>query len=228
LNPPICIWVDDRERPSAVFRELEGREEIRLEVRRLSVGDYEVDGRLLVERKTLPDLAVSLIDGRLFRQMNRLAASNLKGVLILEGRSRDLEPAGVRRQALQGALLTVSLVLGIPILRAISPAETAWLLVQAARQARVVASGALPRSGYRPKGRRQRQLFILQSLPGVGPTRAARLLEHFGSVQQVLNAGAEGLAAVEGIGQGIARRIQDAIAEQGTAYGIEGDWIQDF
>lgn len=228
MNPPICIWVDDRERPSAVFRELEGREEIRLEVRRLSVGDYEVDGRLLVERKTLPDLAVSLIDGRLFRQMNRLAASNLKGVLILEGRSRDLEPAGVRRQALQGALLTVSLVLGIPILRAISPAETAWLLVQAARQARVVASGALPRSGYRPKGRRQRQLFILQSLPGVGPTRAARLLEHFGSVQQVLNAGAEGLAAVEGIGQGIARRIQDAIAEQGTAYGIEGDWIQDF
>jgi len=33
------------------------------------MGDYQVEKRLIVERKTLKDFAVSIIDGRLFKQM---------------------------------------------------------------------------------------------------------------------------------------------------------------
>jgi ERCC4-type nuclease len=196
-------------------------ESVTCEVKRLTMGDFQVDGRLLFERKTLPDFALSVIDGRLFRQMARLAASPFKGVLILEGKSRDLRQGEIHREALQGALISTSLVLGIPVLRALSPEETARLLVYAGRQVNRVAAGGLPRSGFRPKGKRKQQLYILQSLPGVGPSRAARLLERFGSVQNVLNAGLEDLTAVDGVGTNIARNIRRVIRESQAPYGAD-------
>ena len=86
-------------------------------------------------------------------------------------------------ESIQGALVTVTLFFGIPILRTYTPEETAQTMLIAARQANTVATGALPRHGYRPLGKRARQLFILQGLPGVGPGRAGRLLERFGNVR---------------------------------------------
>jgi DNA excision repair protein ERCC-4 len=183
------------------------------------MGDFQVDGRLVFERKTLPDFVLSVIDGRLFRQMTRLAASPLKGVLILEGQSRDLRQGEIHREALQGALITTSLVLGIPLLRALRPKKTARLMVYAGRRVERVSAGGLPRSGLRPKGKRKQQLYILQSLPGMGPARAARLLERFGSVQNVLHAGVEDLTAVSGIGADTSRRIRWAVRESHEVYG---------
>ncbi|MDJ0989586.1 MAG: ERCC4 domain-containing protein [Desulfobacterales bacterium] len=224
---PIIITIDDRERSSGVPQALAAMDKVTAVIRRLPLGDYEVDGRLLIERKTLPDFAVSVIDSRLFRQMTRLAMSPYKGVLILEGRSRDLLKTGIRREALQGALITTSLVLGIPVLRSFNPGETARLIIFAARQLKFAAAGGLTRSGYRPKGRRKRQLYILQSLPGVGPARAARLLDHFGSVWKVLNASVESIAGVEGIGPETARGIQQIVREPLATYGMRTDLLTD-
>ncbi|MBC2709755.1 MAG: nuclease [Desulfosarcina sp.] len=176
-------------------------EDVSLDIRRLPVGDYQADDRLLFERKTLGDFAISVIDGNFFRQMTKLAIAPLKGVLILEGSSRDLQRIGVRREALQGALIATSMTLGIPVLRSMEPGETARLMVYAARQIKLAAAGGLHRSGYRPKGKRKRQLYILQGLPGVGPKRAARLLDRFGSIQDIINASLEKLTSVNGIGQ---------------------------
>jgi DNA excision repair protein ERCC-4 len=219
LNPDIEIIVDDRERSEAIRQALDTIKCITVKIQRLAVGDFQVGGRFLFERKTLSDFAVSVIDGRLFKQMTQLAMSPLNGVLVLEGSSRDLKPSRVRREALQGALITTSLILGIPVLRAFNPDETARLMVYTARQVRFAATGGLPRSGYRPKGKRKQQLHILQSLPGVGPARAARLLARFGSVQNVLNASFENLISVEGIGSETARNIDWAVREPEAAYG---------
>ena len=221
MKDTIQILVDDRERALPVRQALAAMEGVCLRVRRLTAGDFQVDGRLLFERKTLSDFAASVIDGRFFRQMAQLAISPLKGVLILEGKGRDLRETGIRREALQGALINASLMMGIPVLRALTPEETARLMVYAARQMNVAAAGGLPRSGYRPRGKRKRQLYILQSLPGVGPARAARLLERFGSVQNVFNANPENLEAVDGIGTATARKIHWAISESQAAYGLE-------
>ena len=221
LKPTINIIIDDRERSQTIHQALIAMEGVSCERQRLAIGDFQVDGRFLFERKTLPDFAVSIIDGRLFKQMTRLAMSPLNGVLVLEGSSRDLKPSGVRREALQGALITTSLILGIPVLRAFNADETARLMVYTARQVRFAATGGLPRSGYRPKGKRKQQLHILQSLPGVGPARAARLLARFGSVRNVLNASLENLITVEGIGSETARNIDWAVREPESAYGSE-------
>ena len=93
------------------------------------------------------------------------------------------------------------------------------MIVYAARQVQAAARGALYRPGYRPKGKRKRQIYILQGLPGVGPERAARLLDRFGSVEGVICAGSEDLQSIEGIGRHIADKIRWAVCERGQHYG---------
>ena len=52
---------------------------------RLEVGDYWIDGRVVIERKTYADFATSLTDGRLFPQAAALASSPHRPVVLLEG-----------------------------------------------------------------------------------------------------------------------------------------------
>lgn len=211
-NAPVHIVVDDREKAGGqVLVALAGRDDATVDIARLEVGDYNIEHRVVVERKTATDFAASLIDGRLFHQAAELASAPGRGVLVLEGCDEDWRDTGVRREALQGALITIGVFYGVAVLRSDGPEETARLLVYLARQARRSAQGGLPRPGYRPKGKRARQLFLLQGLPGVGPERAARLLARFGSVQAIMTASAADLATVDGIGEKTAARIRRII-----------------
>ena len=215
----VAIVADDRERESMVIESLRGIANVSVCVERLASGDYLADYRILFERKTLQDLARSIVDGRLFKQMVRLAKSKYKAVLILEGTGKDAEGLGVHREALQGALITISLILSIPVLRSMTPAETARLIVYAARQIASLGKEGYQRAGYRPTSQKGRQLYILQGLPGVGHERALRLLEKFRSVEGVMRAGRDDLQTVEGIGAKTADRIRWAVSEKIEPYG---------
>jgi ERCC4-type nuclease len=216
----ISVIVDDRESKSEVIQFLSKMKNVSVDIKRLSLGDYLVDKRLIFERKTLNDFALSIIDGRLFSQAIRLASSKYNSVLLLEGTGKDLTETGIRREAMQGALITVSIVLGIPVLRSKDPSESAQLIFYTARQIKSLVKGAVQRYGRRPKGKRKKQLFILQGLPGVGSERAARLLDEFGSVEAVITATSGELKSVEGIGENIAERIKWVIREELQPYGI--------
>ena len=212
-NVQIHIIADDREGRSDVIEALAGFEYVDVSVRRLSMGDYQVDNRLVVERKTLKDFAVSIIDGRLFRQLIRMANSTSMGVLILEGTVKDTVGLGVTREAMQGALITVSLILGIPVLRSKDAPETAKLIVYCAHQITSRTRSGVYRHGYRPKDKRKKQLFILQGLPGVGPERACRLLDTLGSVEAVVSASSSELQSIHGIGKALADKIRWVVSE---------------
>lgn len=215
-HAPVYIVVDDRERSGGkVPVILAARHDVTVEIARLDVGDYQIERRIVVERKTAADFAASLIDGRLFRQAAALATAPKRAVLVLEGCGEDWGDTGVRSEALQGALITIGVFYAVTLLRSTGPEETARLLVYLGRQALQAANNGLPRPGYRPKGIRARQIFLLQGLPGVGPQRAARLLDRFGSVQTIMTASADALASVDSIGEKTAakmRRILEASA----------------
>ncbi|MGA9750629.1 MAG: ERCC4 domain-containing protein [Acidobacteriota bacterium] len=213
----IRIVADDRE-PEAILASIRTLPGAEVTLARLPVGDFLVGDRLLVERKSLQDFAVSLIDGRLFSQASALANSGRMTLMILEGPPSSLAHSGIRREALQGALITISLIYGIPVLRSLNPEETGRLILYAEKQRRACASGALRRPGYRPKGRRRRQLFLLQGLPGVGPARAKKLLAAFGSVEGVCRADAVSLAEVPGVGRKTADAIRWSVSEALPAY----------
>lgn len=219
-DPSIHVVADDREEGSGVIEALASMDDTTVTVDRRSLGDYRVDDGLCVERKTLPDLAVSIADGRLFRQASRLASASTRAAVVLEGTARDLADSEMRREALQGALLTLTLRLDLPLLRAKAPAETARLLCYAARQRGRTQTGAVTRAsgGSRPSGKRKTQLYVLQGLPGVGPTRAQRLLEQFGSVEAVMTASVESLEEVEGIGPKTAQSIRWVVQEASVRY----------
>ena len=50
---PINITADDREHKSEVIKSLTGIDSVEVCIQRLSIGDYQVDNRVIVERKTL-------------------------------------------------------------------------------------------------------------------------------------------------------------------------------
>jgi DNA excision repair protein ERCC-4 len=219
--PIVHVVADDRERTAEVIAFLGAIPGVTVGIERLPLGDYLADRRILFERKTLQDFAMSIVDGRLFRQTGALVKARNKAVMILEGSSKDAEAAGVRREAMQGALVTISLVMGMPVLRSTGPEETARLIVYAARQVQSITKGRFQRLGYRSNSKKGKQLFILQGLPGVGRERALRLLETFGSVEAVIRAEREELLAVEGVGAKTAERIRWAVSEKQALYSCE-------
>jgi len=216
----IQIVADDRESQSGVIEAFRRQKRVEVSVRRLALGDYLLNERLLFERKTLLDFAASLKDGRLFEQGARLAASPLHKAIILEGRAHDLSESGMRREALQGAIISLNLFLGIPILRSADAEESARLMLYAALQFDHIARQTPPRllKGKRPKGKRKTQLRILQSLPGIGPDTAHNLLEEFGSIEAVLTADEQTLLEIAGIGAKRAKSIRWAVGEQLASY----------
>ena len=216
--PCIRVVADDRETGAGVIEALNNLPEVELSVARLALGDYEIDGKLLFERKTLTDLVLSIEDGRLFRQAIRLGGSGKRCAIILEGSSADLAHSQIRREAIQGALISVSFILGIPLLRSLNPEETARLMLYAARQARATVNGGVRRSGLRPRGKEKVQLRLLEGLPGIGPERARRLLAEFGSVEAVIAASATELQRVAGIGVRTVAAMRWAVEETSGSY----------
>ena len=209
--PKIPIVADHREAQSGVMVSLRRMPEIALRLARLPTGDYFVADRCLFERKTLVDFARSIVDGRLFRQCWRLASRHANSVLILEGTTRDLEKIQISREAIQGAMVSLALTYHLPILRSFDPGETGRLLLYAGRQMLRYHQPWFVRPGRRARTRRGRQLRILQSFPGVGPERAALLLERFSSVRDFVNTSPEQLESVAGVGPKTAAAIADVL-----------------
>ena len=219
------VVVDHREVNSGVIEALSQIPGVQVTVGHLRLGDYEADGYCLFERKTLLDFAASIKDGRLFSQANRLALSGVPAAIIVEGRLGALAQSGMSRESLQGALVCLSLIYNLPVLRSFDPPESARLMVYAGNQLRRHTRGAVLHEGARPKRKRRVQLRILRGLPGIGPGRAEQLLDHFGSIEAVVAAQATALLEVAGIGEKTAAAIRWAVQADPVAGGLsEGDF----
>ncbi len=130
--------------------------------------------------------------------------------LLIEGSSQDIAAYAITREAIIGALCSISITFNMPILRSLSQTESAKILYFCATQLNSRQTGAIS-NGRKPKRRKSRQLFILQSLPQVGPKLAKRLLIHFESIEAIFTAPEKELLKVEGIGLEKARRIREIL-----------------
>ncbi|WP_334102568.1 DEAD/DEAH box helicase, partial [Methanothrix soehngenii] len=134
------IYVDPRERGMAKLLEGRGAE---VTLKNLEVGDYVVSDRVAIERKTAQDFVASIIDPErnLFRQVADLARSYERPVLILEG--RDLYSRQVSASSIQGALASVAVDYGVPIIPTEDQEDTASVITMLAARER--------REGHEPK-----------------------------------------------------------------------------
>ena len=215
----ILLIADHRETASGVPHLLAQMPEVELRIERLVAGDYRVEESVVFERKTASDFAKSLITGHLFEQAARMERSELRPAYILEGQSADWTALGVRREALQGALITLMVIFDIPVLRAADRQETARLILYAGQQlARLRDPNHAPYRLAKAKRKRTRQLRLLQAIPGVGSERARLLLDHFGSIRACLEARPDELKKVEGIGPRTAQTICETLQEASPVY----------
>ncbi|GAC1424986.1 MAG: ERCC4 domain-containing protein [Chitinophagaceae bacterium] len=211
----IEVFADDREKNDSLLLALCKAGNTVVRTVRLITGDYLVNN-LLIERKTIPDLCASITDGRLFCQASALAAAGLQPLIILEGTSADLKASAMKREAIQGALITLSLLFRIPVLRSMSPEETARLILYATRQ---IENSGIPQQIYpRPfPGRKhfsrkqKMQIHVLQGFPGIGPVLSKQLLNKFGTLSAIFNASPQELVEVAGIGKATIKRIRDLL-----------------
>lgn len=116
------------------------------------------------------------IDGRLFEQASRLSQTAEHSCLILEGSGRELGDAGLSRESIQGALISLQLIFHLPVLRSTDPEETSRLMIFAWRPLVRQARDHVNRGGRRPKRKKRAQLLALQALPSLGSKRAELLL----------------------------------------------------
>lgn len=202
------IAVDDRERNAGVAEALANRRNVRVTIRRLKLGDYQVDDTLIVERKTLADFALSVRDGRLFPQVSRLVQHRReRSCLILEGTMTRYPRLSIPRASFQGALVTVTVVFGLPLLRSRNPEETAQMILYAAGQLQRRRARPLRRYGFKTIDLRRHQLLLLQAVPEIGGRKAKLLLDAFESPAGIAKASVAELRAVDGIGEVAATMI---------------------
>lgn len=186
------IFCDTREKEIGELLVAEGAE---VTARQLDVGDFLLSDRMIVERKTTSDFESSIIDGRLFEQAGRLEEYDFP-VLIIEG---QLKAERISQNAFMGAFMSLIVDFGIHVINTKDSKDTArtvFLLAKREQQKEKRPIRLLEKRKVLTF--EHQQLRVLQAFPNIGPTLAKRLLEQFGSLQEVFEADVKELARVLG------------------------------
>ncbi|MCW3806133.1 ERCC4 domain-containing protein [Plebeiibacterium marinum] len=202
------IIIDHREQRSGINKVLEDMG-CKVEIDTLKSGDFIINNNIIIERKTKDDFVSTLIQNRLFVQCANLKKSCYNPMILIEGNPYNTTHQ-ISREAIRGALVSVSMSWGIPINYSSSVEDSAKLLLLLAEQ-NIKSKDEYSRKGYRPKSLIRKQLYFLQGLPTIGPKSAKELLNHFGCLEKVITASTSELETIEGIGKEKAKRIKDFV-----------------
>ncbi len=176
------IIVDHRE-PNNIIK-LINELSVEVEIQQLLLGDYLLSDQVVIERKRGRDFVQSLYDGRLLDQITRMAEEYDKIILILE----DFELDESEYKQIYGAISYLTIFKNIPIIPTNSQEETAHLIerltswVQEEHQDPVLSRGGPKRLTARDK-----QLYFLQGLDGVGLKTAEYLIDELKTPYNIIN-----------------------------------------
>ncbi|MDP2797460.1 MAG: DEAD/DEAH box helicase [Methanoregula sp.] len=201
------IIIDDRETSSKVVEVLSNMGAV-IRIERLPHGDYAIGDRILVERKTARDFVDTLINRDLLGQVKAMAESAPRPVIIIEGgdiyAQRDMHP-----NAIKGVLAALTVDMGVSILFTRDEQDTAQMLFVLSKREDSERGERKVHPNKSHHSQREEQEYIISAFPEIGLKNARLLLAHFGSIQGVVNASLEELAAVKGIGEKTAGKIFD-------------------
>lgn len=211
---PIRILVDSGELHSGVVDEFNALDDVEIEVASLPKGDYWISGEIAVERKTVSDLIASIVEDRkrLFNQVRGIKDMGMRPIVLVEGGSLYDAFSEINETAIIGALSYLAVIEGVTVLRSENPSDTArFLYVMASHAQRGLGYDVPLRGSLKSNDLSTAQQYLLEGLPGIGPTLARALLGHFGSVRALFEADEDALCQVPGIGRERARRVIDLL-----------------
>ena len=204
MNERITISIDYQEIPSGIPFLLSTIEEAELTIQKMSVGDYQIGGSLVIERKSHLDFIRSLIDGRLFQQAGRLSSLMFPVCILLEGKGAIPRKGKMRKEAIEGALLSLNAFFQIPIIGSEDPFDSARIIQRLTQlEFRNRKRDVIHRNrwGYKPRGVKKQKLYFLEGLPGVGPKLAQEILAEFGSIEAFIQASEREWQVIKGLGE---------------------------
>jgi Fanconi anemia group M protein len=213
--PTVKVYVDRREIRSHVVHSLE-KMGVEVILRTLKVGDYVVSDRVGIERKAAEDFLSTFLDGKdLFSQISDLARAYSHPLLIIEGEGiyskRQIHPNAIR-----GALSTVAIDFGVPVLFTRDEEDTAALIsVIAKREQAGDSKKEINLHGNKTASTLpEQQEYLVSAISEIGPVVARNLLQHFGSVERIMKASREELMEVELVGPKTADRIREVVSAE--------------
>ena len=208
------IIIDTREPEALVQIILSLCQDQMVKTERLPIGDIIVRD-LVIERKTGRDFILSLINGRLFRQLHFMKSRFNRSLLLIEGEVPS--DTKMHPNALQGAIVRITAGWQIPVLFTSDMNETASTMSLFANQELLRTSAPITsRWGRKGKKLETQQLRILASIPHVGPVRAGALINKFESLRAVFTAPVSELSEVPGIGSKMARLLEALFTHKRT------------
>lgn len=191
---------------------------------RLEIGDFNLDGQILVERKRTDDFVNSLMDGRLFSQASMMKASGMRSMFLIEGDMRDIQ-SNVNPEALAGAQSALVVFYDTSMVFTGGQLESARLIGRMFLHLTKGLGYEIPLRNKKPKDLQVMAQYLVEGLPGVGVESARKLLRHFGSARAVFAATEAELVAVDGMGKKGAQKLLEALnAPVGGACGMGGDF----
>jgi len=210
------IVADQRELDSTVARDLSTREGITTRLETLAVGDYVLSDRVAVERKSVSDFLDTLTgaDRSMFEQVGDLVRNYSRPIVIIEG--EDLYGArNIHPNAIRGAVASLAIDFNASVLRTADETETADLLETISRREQEVRDRAVSVHGEKSaKTRAEQQEYVVAAIADIGPVTARALLEHFGTVEEVMIAPKDDLREVKGVGEVTADRIREIVGSK--------------
>lgn len=167
-----------------------------------------------IEIKKQNDFLNSIINKRLLMQLIALKENYSSPLLILEGSENIYEIRNFHPNSIRGMLSSIAIDYQIPIIHTRNQRDTASFIETMAK--RIEKSNKSPISQLKkrkPLTTREQQKFIIESLPGVGPSLAESLLKKFKTVKKIVNAKSDKLKKTEKIGDKKAKEIERIINE---------------
>lgn len=191
------IIVDNREKNSLVISELIHLG-LNIEFQQLKVADF-IFKDVAIERKTTSDFINSIINKRLFNQLEEIKQYP-KHFLIIEGTDEhelyNDEPEGMNGNAIRGILLSIILNYQVPIIFTKDEKDTAMFINVLARKK--VKNHISLNAKKKSRNKEEQKQFILEGFPGIGPATAKKLLKEFGSIKSIINQSLENLQKIIG------------------------------
>ena len=212
-NKSIKVVIDHREVRSKVARELE-KIGVDIDVKTLEVGDYVVSERIAIERKSTEDLVNSLLNNTLFEQISNISRSYEKPVLLIEGdglfSARQISP-----KSIHGTLSSIGIDFGVSIFYTRDAEDSAMFIQTLAKREQSDGQREIKLHGKKASQMlSEQQEYIVSAINEIGPKAAKSLLQHFGSVENVMKAEYEELRKVRNIGPKTAARIREVVSAE--------------
>ncbi|MEK6909061.1 MAG: ERCC4 domain-containing protein [Nanoarchaeota archaeon] len=184
------IIADHREKNSLVISELISLGN-KVQFEQLDIADYIINN-IAIERKTQSDLASSIIDKRIFSQLENLKQYQ-NSLLILE---QDSSQINMHENAIKGFLLSIALKFKVPIIYTKNEKDTAKYLTILANKKQSKKESIRPLK--RQFSKEEQIRFILEGFPGIGPVKTKEIMDNFKNLKDVANASKEILEKIIG------------------------------